>query len=209
MRSTLKQADTSPEELASKVRHPHTVPSEVFRHAVRALRKRRRERIADLAERAGLSRSAMSRIESGGRPVTLDEAVAIAASLGASPLHLLAPTDATPVKAAPKELVNGHVFRAWLRGTGWVRPDDVDYIPAEVDEDQWWKRCDTSVKVLFHAHRELLESISDVIDPASESAAVIEDCMQKAEASIAEFADAYAERSNHRPLRAQRVRKAA
>jgi transcriptional regulator with XRE-family HTH domain len=124
----------------------------VFRETVRDIRKRRGLRIADVAERAGLSRSALTRIENGERGISLDEAFALCASLGASPLALLS-QDNSPVEVAPGEFIDGAMFRQWLRGNAWVRPDDLDYIPAEVDPESWARRVDTSLKQVIRRNQ--------------------------------------------------------
>jgi transcriptional regulator with XRE-family HTH domain len=78
-------------------------PSEVFRerlHDVRRLRGWTQQELAAALGEVGvdLGEFAVTRLEKGKRSVSLDEAVAIAAVLGVTPLHMLVPLDDSDVQ---------------------------------------------------------------------------------------------------------------
>ena len=122
----------------------------------------------------------------------------------------MAPIDSRPVEVWPGgEIVDGHMFRGWLRGQAWIRPDDADYFPAEVDADEWVERQETSVRAVFHSTRELINALEEAIDPDSEVAAAVRDRMAAANAQLDAFYRVMAERVAARPVSRQRVRGAA
>ncbi len=99
------------------------LPSEVFRRRLREVRKLKGWTQQDLAAalgRAGveLNEFVITRMESGKRRVSVDEAITIAAVLGISPLHMLVPLgDDETVQLAPRlPAVRTVDARAWLRG---------------------------------------------------------------------------------------------
>jgi transcriptional regulator with XRE-family HTH domain len=97
------------------------LPSEVFRSRLREVRRLKGWTQQDLAEalaRLGLNISAfaITRIETGNRGVSLDQAIAMAAVLGVSPLHMIVPLDDDGVQLAPQLSVTTADARAWLRG---------------------------------------------------------------------------------------------
>ena len=96
-------------------------PSEVFRARLREVRRLKGWTQADLASAlaaAGmnLGESAITRMERGTRGLSLDEAVAIAAVLGVSPLHMIVPLDDDSAQIAPGRTVSTADARAWIRG---------------------------------------------------------------------------------------------
>jgi len=207
MAKILSPVTTPAVEVADNVRDPHTRPSDVFRRNLRKLRKRRRYRQADLAEHLGVDRSVISRIENGHAEIGLDEALAICATLGVSPLALL--SQDSPIEVAPGEIIDGAVFRQWLRGNAWVRPDNLDYIPAEVDIENWTRRVNSSIQQVIRCNQALLDALEPFIDPDSEAAASARKCLDAANAEIDGFARAVAERSSARAIAPQRIRRAA
>jgi transcriptional regulator with XRE-family HTH domain len=105
------------------------LPSEVFRSQLREVRKVKRWTQQDLAEalaRIGLNLSAfaITRIETGHRGVSLDQAIAMAAALGVSPLHMIVPLDDDSVQLAPQLSVTTSDARAWLRGQRPLKETD-------------------------------------------------------------------------------------
>lgn len=76
------------------------------------------QQLADqLAEIAfPLDRSAISKIESGQRNVSIDEALAIAVALGVEPAALLFPRTTADVRIAPKMVVSNTRAAMWFRG---------------------------------------------------------------------------------------------
>jgi len=187
-------------------------PSEAFRQSVVRLRKRYGWRQVDLAERAGLERSALSKIERGVRGVSIDEMFAISAALGTSPTHLVAPGDGAELEvlAGDKpEVVPAHLVRAWQGGGGWVRPDGLPHVPAALHTDDWVRRLQTSYVHLFHLLQETLAFVDAAVDPTSEAAAAANDRLAALHDAIEATQNAIVKRSTPRPVRAQRVRKAA
>jgi transcriptional regulator with XRE-family HTH domain len=176
---------------------------------VREVRKRKGWTAAELARRLGRDRSTVTDLERGERVVSLDDAFAYAGALGVHPSRLIAPLDNTPVEVWPGNPVDGHIFRAWLRANAFVRPDDAEYFPAEVDCDEWLKRCQTTIRVVAHSTQQLIDSVDDAIDADSEAAEAVRDRMEAANAALESFARTLAERENPRPVARQRVRRAA
>lgn len=75
----------------------------------------------ELADRLGaaglkLDHSKLSKIESGERKVTIDEAFGIAIALDVSPAALLAPRDNSAVAIAPNAVFDGDLVVRWLAG---------------------------------------------------------------------------------------------
>lgn len=120
------------------------LPNEVFRERLREVRKLRTWTQADLAARlneAGvdLGESAVVRMERGIRGVSLNEAVAIAAVLGVSPLHMMVPVDDNGAQLTPRLTVPTADARAWIRGQ---RPlteadEEIYYAQAPDSEAEW------------------------------------------------------------------------
>ena len=105
------------------------LPSEMFRKRLREVRRLRRWTQQDLAEElaaAGveIGEFAVVRMERGPRGVSLDEAIAIAAVLGVSPLHMVVPPDDDTVQLTPRQAVSAADARAWLRGISPLREAD-------------------------------------------------------------------------------------
>jgi transcriptional regulator with XRE-family HTH domain len=199
-----------PEESDGKVTNSHTRPSEVFRRNVAELRKRRGWSQAELARRLGVNRTTVVKVEGGQREVTLDEAFAYAGVLGAQPSRMMAPINGTPVLVWSGEPpVDGHIFRAWIRGKAFVRPDDVDYYPAEVDIDEWIERCRTTILYWTARTQEIIDACGDAIDPDSEAAWTILDRIDAANDALDQFFRVMAERDDPRPVARERVRRAA
>jgi transcriptional regulator with XRE-family HTH domain len=101
-------------------------PSEVFRSRLRETRNARGVSQGELARRmrdAGypMDKSAVLRIEKGERGISLDEALAFAAILFASPAHLLSPPGDEIVWLTSNRGFDGEGMRAWLlHGDEWI-----------------------------------------------------------------------------------------
>ena len=120
------------------------LPSEVFRVRVREARRLKGWTQQQLAGALGalgvkLDATAITRLESGTRRVSLDDVIAIAAALGVSPLHLFVPLDndlslnVTPGLALPVLDV-----RMWVRGQRPLREtDDERLFYAQTPEGDW------------------------------------------------------------------------
>ena len=120
------------------------LPSEVFRARLREVRRLRGWTQADLASAlasAGLDlgESAVVRMERGIRGVSLDEAIAIAAVLGVSPMHMIVPIDDNGIQLAPQVTVPTTDARAWIRGQRPLTEADEQlfYAQAPVSEAEW------------------------------------------------------------------------
>ncbi len=188
------------------------------------MRKRRGWRAEDLADRLGVDRSTVTKLEHGERGVTLDDAFHYAAVLGVQPSALIAPRDSTPVQITAIDSVDGHIFRAWLRGHTFVRPDDVDYFPAEVDLDEWVRRWKTQIPLVIDSTGAILDAVGVLMglvarfddgDDANELVkglrAVSEHLGPKVDKANRELDALYRvlrERNDARPANRQRVRPA-
>jgi transcriptional regulator with XRE-family HTH domain len=121
-----------------------TLPSEVFRARLRLVRRLKgwtqQQLSAELARAdVELSESAIVRMEKGTRGVSLNEAIAIAAVLGVSPLHMTVPLDNDQdVDVAPAITVPVLDARAWARGQTPLRAGDDDrFFYAQTPERDW------------------------------------------------------------------------
>jgi|GraSoiStandDraft_41_1057321.scaffolds.fasta_scaffold1556533_1 transcriptional regulator with XRE-family HTH domain len=119
-------------------------PSEVFRARLREVRRLKGWTQADLASAlaaAGmnLGEPAITRMERGTRGLSLDEAVAIAAVLGVSPLHMIVPLDDDSAQIAPGRTVSTADARAWIRGlTPLIQADEqLFYALTPASEADW------------------------------------------------------------------------
>lgn len=97
--------------------------SEVFALSLRETRTGRgmsQSQLAGLVTKGGLplGASGLSRIESGDRGISLDEALALALHLNASPAHLLTPPDGS-VALSDNFAIDGPGLREWLRFGLW------------------------------------------------------------------------------------------
>ncbi len=121
------------------------LPSEVFRTRIRKVRQAKgwtQQELAEALNGAGaeLTAFAITRLESGKRGVSLDEAVAIAAVLGPSLLHMLVPLEGARVHLAPQLPVRAVDARAWVRGQRPLRQADEQlfYFQAPPSEASWF-----------------------------------------------------------------------
>lgn len=128
----------SSERKGGKPRSGDRTPGETFAARLAEVRKRRGWTQARLAERLSqlgysLPAEQVSRIETGKRGVSLDDAFALAYALDCSLLHLLVDPDAA--SDGPRMLVVGNVqpelqqdVRAWVSGGGpLLGQDPVEY----------------------------------------------------------------------------------
>ena len=109
--------------------NPGKRPSEAFRERVRDARKARGWSPAELAERVGMDRSAVTRIELGpppkGRNVSLDELFVFAFVLGVPPAWLLTPAGSSEVvRITDTETGDAFGVRSWIGG--WPLGSEVD-----------------------------------------------------------------------------------
>jgi len=123
------------------------LPSEVFRKRLREVRKIKGWTQQDLAAalgRAGvhLNEFVITRMESGNRRVSVDEAITISAVLGVSPVHMLVPlNDDETVQLAPRlPAVRTVDARAWLRGQRPLSQADegLFYFQTPPSEADWF-----------------------------------------------------------------------
>jgi transcriptional regulator with XRE-family HTH domain len=89
---------------------------------IRTLRRSRGMTQRGLATRvnqlgARIDRTAVAKIESGRRELTLPELFQFAWALDVAPVHLLVPADSTePIDIGPNMQASPHEVRAWIRG---------------------------------------------------------------------------------------------
>lgn len=106
--------------------------SEIFRERLREARRHKEWTQQDLSEALAamgvrLESTAINRLERGSRGVSLDEAFALAAALGTSPLFLLMPSDmSTVVELAPGLGVSAEIVRKWIQGRRVLRATQSD-----------------------------------------------------------------------------------
>ena len=106
-------------------------PVKAFGRQVGKSREARGWNQGELAERAGMSRETINRIETGnrGRRVDLDEALLLAYVLDVAPVHLIVPReDAASVRISADVEIEAPAVRAWLRGS---------LFPTDPDPDEW------------------------------------------------------------------------
>jgi transcriptional regulator with XRE-family HTH domain len=123
-----------------------STPSEVFRGRLREVRQAKgwtQQELAEALSRAGaeLTTFAVARMESGKRGISLNEAVAIAAVLGPSLLHMIVPLEERGrVHLAPRMPAKVVDARAWLRGQRPLRQEDeqVFFFQAPPSEADWF-----------------------------------------------------------------------
>jgi transcriptional regulator with XRE-family HTH domain len=132
-------------------------PSEVFAKRLRETRKARGMSQTELAQRMTdwgrpMSREALLRIENGSRGVSLDEALALAATLFAVPPHLLTPLGDEYVWLTDKMGVDGEGMRAWLRYGDAFIADSGD-LPDELVADRLQEAIAVHAQALVDATR--------------------------------------------------------
>ncbi len=122
---------------------PATV-SRVFGRQVKEARERLRLSQAEVAKRleeqhgVAMHQVTIARLETGERRITVDDALAIAAALGVSPLHLFA-GDYTnePVPVTPKLEAGPSQMRYWMRGElPLPGTDEVSFFELVPDEER-------------------------------------------------------------------------
>lgn len=106
-------------------------PGEILVRQLREIRERRgwsQQRLADELRSFGLplDRSAVAKIESKTRNVSLDEAITLALALGVSPLALLLPRHDERVRVAPRCDVGNFEATHWFRGFIPLAEQDTD-----------------------------------------------------------------------------------
>jgi transcriptional regulator with XRE-family HTH domain len=117
-------------------------PTEVFRARLREVRRLKNWTQAELAvalARAGLDigEPAITRMERDSRGVSLDEAVAISAVLGVSPLHMFVPLDDDEdSRVTPQMGVAATDARAWARGMRPLGEEDERLFYAQTPESE-------------------------------------------------------------------------
>ncbi len=118
-------------------------PSGVLAGQLPAIRARRQLSAEALAKRVkalggGLDRAAISKIETGARGVSLDEALLLAVALDVAPLHLFVPRDdAQPVALTPSLTASAPQVRQWVRGQQPLPGRDDRAYRTEVPDSEW------------------------------------------------------------------------
>lgn len=125
----------------------HRNAGEVFRLRMREIRGKRGWSQADLAKRLvelgvdHLSRGTLSKIElpdsTRAHNLSLDDALAIAAALGVSPVNMMLPTwHGDQVAITPKLTVPAGSARAWVRGYWPLRHEDERIFFTEIAPEE-------------------------------------------------------------------------
>lgn len=182
-------------------------PSECFRQRMREVRLHRPWTQQELATRAGLAREVVRDIENGQRGISLDESLSITAALRTTPANLMAPINGDV--EILRERHPGALIRAWFAGRAWIGPEDVGYIPAEVDSDAYARRQDTTVNVLIGELQRLLDLLDPVIDPESEVALAASERFERLQGALDDYYEARRARLGRDALAKKRVRHAA
>jgi len=118
-------------------------PSGVLAAQLPAIRARRQLSAEALAKRVkglggGLDRAAISKIETGTRGISLDEALLLAVALDVAPLHLFVPReDAETVALAPSLTASAREVRQWVRGQQPLPGRDDRAYRTEVPDSEW------------------------------------------------------------------------
>ena len=121
-------------------------PSQVFRQRLRQVRQARNWTQPELAAKlsdqgAEITAFTINRLENSNRGVSLDEAVAIAAVLGPSLLHIIVPLDDRErIDLTPQMPVRPVDARAWLRGQRPLQQADeqIFYFQTPPGEANWF-----------------------------------------------------------------------
>jgi transcriptional regulator with XRE-family HTH domain len=138
--------------------------SQVFGKQVQAARERLRLTQADLATRLarlGLPthQATVARLETGGRRVSVDDALALAAALGVSPLHLFAASYThDPVPVTPKVEAGPAQMRRWLSGQVQLPGLDEESFFEMVPDEERLARQRRSVELLRRCFRDFHEA---------------------------------------------------
>lgn len=120
--------------------------SEVLAAQLPAIRARLDLSAQGLADRVAalggtLDRAAISKIETGKRGVSLDEALLLALAADVAPVHLFLPReDAKPVRVAPKLSATAVAARRWLRGQEPLPGGDEKTFQVEVPASEWTRK---------------------------------------------------------------------
>lgn len=170
------------------------------------MRKRRGWDAAQFAARLGVDRSTVTKLESGARGVSLDDAFAYAGTLGVHPSVLMAPMDSTPVQVSPGDVIDGHLMRAWLRGHAYVRPDGVDYFPPGVDFDEWINRWNWEIIRLIKALEDVLAAVEEAVAPESEPAKHLLDRLDGLRSVLEQLQHVQRERNDQSSASRKRIR---
>ena len=117
--------------------------SQVFARRVRDVRKGRRMTQENLSRRlaelgVNLHQTAVAKVETGERRVSLDDAFLFAAALEVSPAWLVTPPSGTdPIAVAPKVECSPAVVRAWLSGRAPLPGQSPRNFFSEAPDEQW------------------------------------------------------------------------
>lgn len=121
-------------------------PSQVLAAQLPAIRARLDLSAQGLADRVAvlggtLDRAAISKIETGKRGVSLDEALLLALAADVAPVHLFLPReDGEPVRVAPKLTPPAVAARRWLRGQEPLPGGDEKTFQVEVPASEWTRK---------------------------------------------------------------------
>jgi len=140
-------------------------PSQVFASRMREARERKRWSQQDMADRLSemgepTDRATLARTETLNRGLSLDDAIAYSAALGASFVHMVCPLEAAePVALAPGLVLSARHVRDWMRGQREIRPEDQRTFITEAPQEELVARQ----QVLINVASERLQDVVDAI----------------------------------------------
>ncbi len=154
-------------------------PSQVLAEQLPAVRARRQlsaQQLAAAVRKLGgtLDRAAISKIETGARGVSLDEAVMLAVALDVAPVHLLTSRDDhEQVSVAPAVTVPAARARRWVRGLEPLPGRDDKAYRTEVPASEWARQGERvrEAEAAFETARRRLRVAKARLDALDEESA--------------------------------------
>lgn len=143
-------------------------PGAVFGEQLRITREHKRwtqQRLSDRTRELGhpVDRATIAKIERGSRRnVALDDALALAAALNVSPVHLFAASlTGDKVAVTPELVLNSREVRQWLRGQLSLDETDDRFYFSEVSDDEWIAQQRHGIQYLLRLTQDLVAAAAD------------------------------------------------
>jgi transcriptional regulator with XRE-family HTH domain len=133
---------------------------------MKEVRERKRWSQQDLANRLAemgdpTDRATIARTETRARGLSLDDAVAYAAALGASFVHMVCPLDRTELVALGSKMAVPSVeVRDWIRGQRSLRPEDERTLVMESPDEEWMARQHVYLDVAINRMQAVLDALA-------------------------------------------------
>ncbi len=168
-------------------------PSEVFADRMRKARERKGWSQQDMADRLAemgepTDRATLARTETRARGLSLDDAMAYAAALGASFTHMVCPLDnAEPVALASKLVLPSRQVRDWIKHGRALRPEDSRTVVLESPDEEWMARQHVYLNVILDRVQALVDAVvDDERDAVDNITDAINDALEKQRAEMKE-----------------------